>query len=102
MLGRKCQERRATGGWPEPWERPGATLEQEDRGASDPEDVWGGGTRPRDPPAAATREMGACTPTTAWPGTPCLDPWGRWPRDPSFAENKASPGEGMSQAAPRA
>lgn len=42
MLGRKCQEHRATGGWPEPWERPGATLEQEDRGANDPEDVWGG------------------------------------------------------------
>lgn len=41
MLGGSVRSAGRRGG-PEPWERPGATLEQEDRGPSDLEDVWGG------------------------------------------------------------
>lgn len=92
MLGRKRQERRATGGWPEPWERPGAALEQEDRGASDPEDVWGGAGEAQGPTGRSNQGDGS---VHAHHGL-ALHP------DPSFAENKASPGGGVSQAAPRA
>lgn len=53
MLGRKCQERRAAG-------RAGAlaTLEQEDRGPSDPEDVWGGAGEARGPTGCSNQGDG--------------------------------------------
>lgn len=46
-------------GWPEPWERPGGTLEQEDRGASDSEDVWGGAGEAQGPTGRSNQGDGS-------------------------------------------
>lgn len=69
MLGGSVRSAGRRGGL-EPWERPGATLEQEDRGPSDPRMSGEERARPGDQPATATRETAGCTPTTAWPCAP--------------------------------